>query len=61
MSAADLPLGTIIANGPRVMVKLKSGWCEAMQKDLARNPQPDEDADWCLANGWTIVRRGLGD
>ncbi len=61
MSAASLPIGTIIANGARVSVKLVCGWCEAMRRDLTRDPGSDSDADWMLDNGWTIVRHGLGD
>ncbi len=66
MSAADLPFGTIIAKGPRVMVKLKrlagddGPWNEALP--YTTRTFPDSDADWCLEkDGYTVVRHGLGD
>lgn len=65
MTAADLPMGTIIADGPRVMVKLSARpgppWCEAMAPDVAAGPFTDADADWCLAHGWAVIRHGLGE
>ena len=65
MRAADLPFGTIIADGPRVLVKLSAQlgppWVEAMKPDVARNPMTDDEVNWHLRNGYEVVRYGLGE